>query len=51
MFEEKEITKKKYLEAKRLLDKAWLRIFDIHPDTHPESTKLMRKEFPDSQFD
>lgn len=42
---EKKITKKKYREYKRVVDKDWIRIWEFHPNQHPELTKVFKKNF------
>ncbi len=45
LFKEKRITKKKYREYKSIMNKAWIKIWEVHPDQHPELTKFFKKNF------
>lgn len=42
---EKKITQKEYREYNKIISKAWIRIFDFHPDQHPEATRIFKKHF------
>jgi hypothetical protein len=45
----KTISKKEQKRIKGLLNKAWIRIWEIHPDQHPELTKLYKLHFEEKE--
>jgi hypothetical protein len=44
-FKEELISKKEYKRNKEIINLAWIRIWDFHPEQHPYAKELFKKHF------